>query len=260
MSEVSKARPVIRGSVTLPGAARRIYFATPAYGATFCGDYVRSMFALLTTKTKVATDYSFHYFDYADVVTARNYLISDFYFNHAKSSHLLFVDDDMGFEPKLIHAMLDLNEDLVGTIYPKRKVDLKKLHAAGDLPFEKALARASEFIGEERKPQQRKNGFVNVTHCGTGIMLISRACVERMVATLPELVDTVRVKRMPFADRFEKFITPFDKIKTDDFELSEDFSFCRRWVGDCGGTIWAHPGEGITHVGAMTYGANYNDR
>lgn len=260
MSEASKARPVIRGSVTIPGATRRVYFATPAYGATFCGEYVRSMFALLTTTMKVPTDYSFHYFDYADVVTARNYLISDFYFNHAKSTHLLFVDDDMGFEPALIGQMLDLNEDLVGTIYPKRKIDLRKLHASGGLPFEKALARASEFIGDERTPQQRKSGFINVKQCGTGIMLISRGCVERMVQTLPALVDTVAVKRMPFADRFEKFITPFDKIRTGDFELSEDFSFCRRWVMDCGGTIWAHPGAGVRHVGQMTYGADYTQR
>lgn len=255
----ARVQTTIRGSLAPPSGVRNIFIATPSYGATFCGDYVRSLFMLLRSKQKVPTNFVFHYFDYADVVVARNYLISDFYFNHPASTHLLFLDDDMGYDASLIAEMLDLNEPLVGTIYSKRKIDLRKLHAAGDKPFEQALAQAHDFIGDERKPMQRKSGFMSVVQCGTGIMLIARACIDEMLAKMPGLVDETRFKRMPFADRFRTFITPFDKIKTGDIELSEDFSFCRRWI-ECGGTIWAHPGANIRHVGNMTYGAKYTDR
>ncbi len=262
MNEPSKARvqTTIRGTLAVPTAARNVYIATPAYGATFCGDYVRSLFMLLRSKRTVSTEYLFYYFDYADVVVARNYLISDFFFNHPQCTHLLFLDDDMGFDPALINEMLDLGEPLIGTIYPKRKIDLQKLHAAKDLPFEKALARSLEFIGEEARPRMQKSGFINVRQCGTGIMLIARNCIEKMIEKLPDIVDTTRFKRMPFADRFTTFITPFDKIKTGDMELSEDFSFCWRWVEDCGGTIWAKPDANIRHIGEMSFRGKYSDR
>jgi len=261
MSEASpKTSRSIRGTLARPTGTRAVYIATPAYGATFAGDYVRSLFMLLRSKRKLPTEFLFHYFDYADVVVARNYLVSDFYFNHPQCTHLLFLDDDMGFEASLVSDMLDLGEPLVGTIYPKRKLDLKKLHAAGDLPFEKALAKSLEFIGAESRPQMEKSGFISVAQCGTGIMLISRDCIDEMVEKLPDIVDAKRFKRMPFAHRFTRFITPFDKIKTGEIELSEDFSFCLRWREGCGGTIWAKPDANIRHIGQMSFAGKYTDR
>lgn len=257
MSEGEKAGVTIKGRI---GAGTRVYIATPAYGGSFSAEYVQSLFRLLSARPKRPVEYKFSYIDYADIVTARNYLISDFFFNHADLTHLLFLDDDMGFEPALIAEMIALNEPLAGTIYPKRRVDLRKLHAAKDLPYEKALARSVEFIGEVRKPMEGKGGFISVNHCGTGIMLISRACIETMIAKLPELVDAKRFKGLPFAQKFTRFITPFDKLKTDDAEWSEDYSFCRRWVVDCGGKIWAQMNRNVRHAGAMVVDTKYGDR
>jgi hypothetical protein len=258
MSGPGKPSVTIKGRI---GAAQTlVHIATPAYGSSFTAEYVQSLFRLLSARPKRPVEYRFGYIDYADIVTARNYLISDFFFNHPDRTHLLFLDDDMGFEPGLIEEMIALNEPLVGTIYPKRRVDLKKLHAAKDLPFEKALARSVDFIGEVRKPMEGKGSFISVNHCGTGIMLISRACIEAMIAKLPELVDTKRVKGLPFAEKFPQFITPFDKIRTGDAEFSEDFSFCRRWVVDCGGRIWAHMNRSIRHAGSLIVDAKYSDR
>lgn len=257
--------PVVKGQITIPagagGADTRIYLAVPAYGGTFSAEFVQSLFRLLTVKRKAPVDFKFTYFDYADIVAARNYLISDFYYNNPSYTHLLFVDDDMGFDPALIEEMVALKEGVVGVFYPKRKVDLRKLHEAKDLTFEKALAKASEFIGEVRKPMKGKGRFVSVSHCGTGVMLISRGAVETMIEKLPEIVDTVRFRSMPFANKFtDRFITPFDKIKTETAEYSEDYSFCRRWALGCGGTVYAHAQASVRHVGHMTFGAKYSDR
>jgi len=261
VSETKKPQVVIRGRVSAPSSAEtRVYIATPAYGSTFSAEYVQSLFRLLRSRSSKDVDYKFSFLDYADIVTSRNYLISDFFYNYPELTHLLFLDDDMGFEPSLIAEMIALKEPLVGTIYPKRKVDLEKLHAAKDLAFGKALARATEFIGEIRQPMEGKGKFVSVNHCGTGIMLISRACIETMLAKLPALVDTARFRGMPFADKFTRFITPFDKIKTDTAEWSEDYSFCRRWVVDCGGKIWAHASADIRHAGALIVKAKYSER
>jgi hypothetical protein len=262
MAEPAK-KAVIRGSLgplRRPSSARfKLYIATPSYGSSFSAEYVRSLYGLLTSPARNAVDFVFSYFDFADVVFARNYLVSDFYFHHADCTHLLFIDDDMGYEPALISDMLQLNAAVAGTLYPKRKIDLKKLHAAKDMPFEKALANSLEFIGTIRKPMERKNQFVSVNRCGTGIMLISRACVEKMITVLPELVDTKRFKRLPYGEKFTKAITPFNPITTEDQELSEDFSFCKRWIDDCGGKVWAHTGRNIRHAGRMVFSSRYAD-
>jgi hypothetical protein len=257
-----KPKTVIRGQLD-PGrtqATARIFIASPSYGSSFSGEYVRSLFMLLSSRPRRPVEYLFAYFDYSDIVISRNYLVSQFYFQYPDYSHILFIDDDTGYDPALISEMLDLGEPVVGTIYPKRYVDLRKLHAAKGLPYEKALAQSLEFVGELRKPLERRGDFVSVNYCGTGVMLISRGCIASMIEKLPNLVDRRRFKRMPFGRQFEQFLTPFDKIRTDAFELSEDLSFCRRWIDDCGGKIWAHTNRNIRHVGSLTVSSRLSDR
>jgi hypothetical protein len=122
------------------------------------------------------------------------------------------------------------------------------------------MAHSLEFIGAVRKPMERKNQFVSVTRCGTGIMLISRACIDKMIADIPSIVDTKRFKRLPYGEKFTKVITPFNTIITEENELSEDFSFCKRWIDDCGGKVWAHTERNIRHAGRMVYSSRYADR
>ena len=42
--------------------------------------------------------------------------------------YLLFIDADMGFQPSLIDKMLDANQPIVATIYPKRATNFEHLH------------------------------------------------------------------------------------------------------------------------------------
>jgi hypothetical protein len=53
----------------------------------------------------------------------------------------------------------------------------------------------------------------------------------------------------------------FGEITLDDGDrLSEDYSFCRRWLSVAGNEIWALIDEPIGHVGDMVYGAPYVNR
>ena len=264
MADAQKAKQVITGRIELPrrgtpAQGDRILLATPAYGSTFSAEYVRSLFMLLSARPKRQLHYMFAYYDYADIVMSRNYLISDFYYNYPDYSHILFVDDDMGFDSGLVSDMVELEQPVVGTIAPQRQVNLRKLHANKDMPFEKALAHSLNFVGDLIKPVEHKGDFVRVRQCGTGILLIKREAIDRMIAKMPDIVDTTRFKKMPFAKKFTKFLTPFQKIKTDDSELSEDFSFCHRWINGCGGQIWAHTTRSIRHVGTIVVNSKYAD-
>lgn len=240
----------------------KVNIATPAYGSTYSGLYVRSLFDLMNTAPREGVQFSLSDIDYADVVMARNYLISNFYFNKPECSHLLFLDDDMGFDASLIYQMLRLNQPLVGTLYPKRQLDLRKLHAAHALPFEQAYAQACEFVGSGTSTQMSAagDGFTEVKRCGTGVMLISRQCIDTMIRMCPAIVDDKRYKKQPFGKRFTSFITPFNKIELEDSELSEDYSFCYRWTEFCQGKIYAATARRIRHMGQLVVETSYADR
>jgi hypothetical protein len=89
------------------------------------------------------------------------------WFDRTNASHLLFIDGDMGFDPRVIVDMIELDQPVVGVIYPKRKFDLTKYEkslVAGDAPS-RARAKALDFA--VRGPGVgAQNGFVRVEGCG----------------------------------------------------------------------------------------------
>lgn len=254
------ASGVISGKLSVPGKAGKlvkINIATPAYGSVYASAYVRSFYSLLTSSAKQGLAYSFSEIDYADVVTARNYLLSNFYFNKPDCEYILFVDTDMGFPPGLVSEMVGLDEDVIGVMAPKRTLDLSRLHSLGSEPFDIAYARACEFIGKPGSRHPRNSSFAEVDSCGAGILMIARRCVAKMIDCMPEGVDGLRFKRMPFGDRFPSFLTFFDKIELKDRLLSEDISFCYRWRDLLGGKIFASIGHDIEHVGSIAIRGRY---
>ncbi|MDH4377548.1 MAG: hypothetical protein QE494_14750 [Ramlibacter sp.] len=257
------ATQTIRGSLApLPkkAVAAKVNIATPSYGSQYAGAYVRSLYKLLSHPGLRELQFSFSDIDYADIVVARNYLISNFYFNKPDCTHILFWDDDMGFEPALVEAMLAQDKDVVGVVSPKRAIDLGRLHGQHDQAFTAAYARACDFIGTFSPVSVGGQPFVRMEQCGAGVLLISRRCLDVMVSKLPEIADTKRFKRLGFGDRFKTFITPFNKVELEDRELSEDFSFCHRWVKQCQGEIYASVAHPIEHVGQVTVKSRYADR
>jgi hypothetical protein len=247
----------ITGSLSAPPTIK-INIATPSYGSTYSGAYVRTLYKVLSTGPKNRVSYSFSDIDYADVVTARNYLISNFYFNKPDCSHILFIDDDMGFEASLIYEMLNLKKDFIGVIAPKRKIDLKKLHSLSNQSYSKALALSCEFVGTPKTVANDKN-FVEVSSCGGGILLLTRECIKTMVDKCPDIIDSKKYIKMPFGSKFSQFITPFNKIQLEDKELSEDLSFAYRWTNICNGKIYASISSNIQHMTEITLETKYGD-
>jgi len=237
----------------------KINIATPSYGSTYSAEYVRSFYRLMSTAYQRNVVFTFTDVDYADIVVSRNYLISNFYYLQKDCSHILFLDDDMGFSETLIYDMIATNNPVVGVVYPKRAIDLKRLHSMSNLPFDEAFANSCEFIGKPIKTNTNLQ-FNEVDQCGTGIFLISRKCIDEMIARCPEIVDRKRFKRMPFGKKFKEFITPFEKVYFEDRELSEDFSFCYRWTKKCKGKIIASIDSEVAHVGQLIVKTKYAQR
>jgi hypothetical protein len=241
----------------------KITVATPAFGEMYYAPYVQSLLRLQAAAYH--HKWSMHHatVSYAFVADARNYLLTSWY-DKTDSTHLLFVDADMGFEPQLILDMVAFDKPVAGVIYTRRQIDLKKLVAlaAKGETAERAIASAHDFILRPlrgRQPRQIK-GFLEVEGCGTGIMLIKRAAIETMLKTLPGINDTKPKKTAPaLAAGLNRLIRAFDVIEVDGVPLIDDYAFCYRWQGLCKGELWARFDRSVTHVGLHRFGGRYAD-
>jgi hypothetical protein len=61
---------------------------------------------------------------FPDIAELRSMAVTVWYDTMPNSTHILFIDADMGFPPELVSDMLILDEPLVGTVYPQRKLPL----------------------------------------------------------------------------------------------------------------------------------------
>lgn len=222
----------------------KVFIALPAYGQQVVSTTVSSLIA--TTRAVDAAGYNggFGTLSYPDIVEIRNIFLSLWY-DTIGTSHLLFIDSDMGWAPELILEMIRFDKPLVGALCPKKKLPI-------------------EFAGRARPGDARiVNGFMEVNGIGGAIMLISREVITAMLAKWPELSDEVTVKNHAAkaildGHNVKRLIKAFNKLHINGEEFSEDLSFCHRWNA-CGGEIWANITHEISHVGLYDYkGAYYN--
>jgi hypothetical protein len=236
--------------------------ATPAHGEIFYAPYVQSVLALARLAHKNNWDFLFESISYAEVSEARNYLVTRF-IDKTDATHLLFVDTDMGFPARLVSDMLAIGKPVVGVVAPKRRIDLQRLAdlARTEPDTERAVAKAHEFVVRRlASAAAPKNGFIEVEHCGAGILLIERRCIEELLRRAPELSDVTAKGRAPLTKDLSRLIRVFDPmLGREGTRLSEDFSFCHRWRQLCGGQVWANVAHTITHVGLHHFAARYSD-
>jgi hypothetical protein len=238
-----------------------IIVATPVFGDVFYTPYVQSLLRLQQVARE--RQWAVHHMtvSYAHINESRNYLITNWY-DKTEASHLLFVDADMGFAPQLVFDMVAFDKPVVGTIYTKRQVDLKRLaEFAAKLPAERAIAQAHDFIVRpvRGRPPRRDRGFIEVEGCGTGIMLIQRAAIAAMLKKLPAISDPTATNASPLGAGLDRMIRVFDNITVERRLLVNDFAFCHRWHKLCQGELWARADQAVTHIGLHKYGARYTD-
>jgi len=183
---------------------------------------------------------------FPDIAELRSMALTVWYDTQPQVDYLLFIDSDMGFPPELVTDMILFDEPLVGSIYPQRKMPLSWAGSGTGAPT-----------------TERRGGFMLVEGVGMGCTVIRRDLVTRMLAQMPELVDT-RLSLHPAGDTLKqagttRLIRAFEKLDIPERGLvSEDLSFCIRWQR-CGGQTWASIAHRISHVGPFDYSGRYLD-
>lgn len=148
-------------------------------------------------------------------------------------THILWLDDDMGFDPKWVMRLICCGHEFACAV-GVRKVD----HLSLCCNYKSAQIRVH--------PHTK---FVELRHVGFAFVLMQRSVIDKMCAAYPELqYDTG--KEPP---EWALFLDMIDtKEKTPGERLSEDYSFCERWMR-IGGEIWADPEATLIHAGRKEY-------
>ncbi len=203
--------------------------------------------------------------DSAEVVRARNTIASHFVRN-PEFSHLLFVDDDMGFEADAVLDLIRANKDVIGAVCPKRLLNLEKIYEAAlrGESFQAAVTEGLSFVTRHLPTAQIevKEGLIQVAGIGMALTLIKRQVFQT-------LIDENRVTETPVPDakgtdafghtHHYGFFDSIPDSQTGSM-LSEDLAFCERWRVQSGGEVWALTSRQITHTGLYDYAGTYLTR
>lgn len=222
----------------------KVFVAVPSGRSLFTGPTVSTIVGL--TRSLIQNDFAggFGTLAFPDVVEVRN-IFTTIWYDKVQTSHLLFVDDDMAFDPQLVLDMIAFDKPLVGAVCPKRKLPI-------------------EFAGRAKAgPCQVINGHMEVEGVGGAVMLIRRDCMDAIMRNEPGIVDEVSLaghaaKALLNEQGVNRLLKPFNKIVVNGEEFSEDLSFCKRWTAT-GGTVWGNIMHNVTHVGMHEYSGRYFD-
>jgi len=215
-----------------------VHFCLPMYNGICNEATFISMIKFGIIASKLGVNYSIDTMVNESLITrGRNNLVSKFLFNKT-ATHLMFIDVDLGFDAESILRLLCANQDLVGGVYPMKRIPIRYVINTVPNPV---------VLGD----------LVEVSTLGTGFMLIKRTVIEQMIAAHPELKYRDNIGIGP---QYEPFMYGlFDTmIDPDGNYLSEDWTFCYLWRL-MGGKVFADTGIKLDHTGYHKYAGDLDE-
>jgi hypothetical protein len=212
----------------------RVHICMPCYGGQLTESTFMSYIKWSNTARQLGLDWTVETMTNESLISrARNTLVSKFLFTK-ESTHLMFVDADIGWEPWHLLVMLDAQKDVIGGLYPMKSLPIK--WCVNGIPGQPEPAPEASLI--------------EVSKTGTGFMLIKRDVFEKLdahPATKPFKND---IGLDPALDPYMK--TYFDTAVREGRYYSEDWTFCENWR-DIGGQVWVDKRVLLRHTGTYTF-------
>ena len=210
----------------------RVHICMPCYGGMLTESCFMSYIKWANTCRQLNIDWTMETMTNESLISrARNTLTAKFLHNK-DSTHLMFIDADIGWEPWHLLVMLDRQVDVIGGLYPMKSLPVKWC--------------VNGFDGAEEGP----NGLPEVTKTGTGFMLINRDVFEKMNSH-PAVKPFINDIGLP-AELNPYMKTYFDTAVRENRYYSEDWTFCENWR-DLGGKIWVDKRVLLKHTGTYVF-------
>ena len=231
-------------TVMLRKKKRKIWLSIPCYsGRPTLGtvkSLIHDMFRIVMRGDEVFIDDTI---GHADIYLCRAQRVANFLADK-DATDLVFIDDDVQWEPNGLQMLLNHDVDLVAAAYPKREEPLQFM-------FRSALDHGGALKGDAG------TGLVEVEGMPGGFMRMRRGMLERMWDHYkPTLGQTD--KKMPQGECVRLFDPYWMDTNLGRMVLSEDYAFCQRWR-DIGGTVYMDVSIATGHVGTKVYAGRLGD-
>jgi len=184
-----------------------------------------------------------------EISVARDLIVARFLAGTSNDDDALaMIDADVQWEAGALADLVEKPTDLRCGIYPQRRDPI-----------------AFSVRHDMTQPQlmsSRTHGMLKIWGCPAGFMVMSRRMLRLMTERYADLnYYSAAAPNETSCGLFQAYwmrdaIMPNGKRGT--IKLSEDYSFCQRWV-DMGGEVWVEPKIKMGHTGLKTFTGSLHD-
>ena len=136
---------------------------------------------------------------------------------------VVFIDDDLSWEPEDLLRLLSTEGDVVGGNYRYRNPEVRYM--------------GKPFLGEKGHPLVREDGAILMLALPAGFLKVTSAAIDVFLETHPQL-------RMNWTGK--RNVDLFNHGVWNGTWFGEDFAFCRNWLAT-GNEIYCQPDLNLTH-------------
>lgn len=215
-------------------STRNVMIATPCAGGDVSSRYLQSYRLTLNMFNDLGVSNDLWTVGTESLISrARNIALKTFL--QSQCTDLMFIDADMGWDADAVPMLLASGKDFVAAAGPRKQHPLSFCTLLSGPPVKLC-------------PQ---TGLIGAEYVGSGFMMLTRRCIEKMWESYPDLHYTD-------GDQSLSYRALFDTEVRDGRYWSEDYTFCHRWR-EIGGEIWVDPRMRIEHVGNYVYAGKFED-
>lgn len=219
-----------------------LFVALPSYEGKICVDtadsVIREVFAAHAKGIQFV-----HQFRQQNMMSAmvRNWMVGRFL--ESDLSHIAFVDWDVHFPTGTLVRLMEHDVDICAASYRYRSDPVDFPMAWMQEPGE-VLRSVDPKTGEPKE-----DGLIEVSAAPTGCMVITRACLEKMI----EMRQDLEYLEPSLNDK--KAFSLFEWVRKNKVIFTEDYAFCYL-ARECGFRVWVDPDIDMRHVGYKQFDGN----
>lgn len=237
-----------------------LLIAIPCYGGLCYADFMLSLFKLTETLQKVNIPFEIKLVQSESLIPrARNGFVNMFMQN-PNYSKLLFLDNDLIFDPTTILRMIQQYKPIVGASYPKKQINWKKVKHytskdsnISEMELKSKISDMNYNFKMYGNQVKLENGFVEVEDIPTGCMLIDKRAMSMIIN---KYRDENYINNSGGYGRgncfYDLFKTGIVEVRKQKIYLSEDYYFCHL-ARECGISLWLDTEATLVHIGRNNY-------